>query len=52
MPDNSGDFVSDYMYLQEVIFYREKVEKLLWQYNGLRKVNWNSGDAGSSQNNS
>ena len=42
MLENSGDFAFDYMYLREIIFFHEKVEKLLLRYNGLRKVKWNS----------
>ena len=42
MLENSGDFAFDYMYLREIIFFHEKVEKLHLQYNGLRKVKWNS----------
>ena len=52
MCENSDDFSSDYMYLREIIFFHEKVEKLPSQYNGFRKVKWNSAYARSSENNS
>ena len=42
MLENSWDFASDYMWLREIILFPEKVEKLHSQYNGLRKVKWNS----------
>ena len=38
MLEKSGVFASDYMCLREIIFFREKVEKLHSQYNGLGKV--------------
>ena len=39
MLENSGDFASDYMYSREIIFFREKVEKLHSQYNGSERLN-------------
>ena len=52
MLENSGGVASDYIYLREIIFFHEKVEKLHSQYNGVRKVKWNSTYARSSGNNS
>ena len=45
MLENSGDFASDYMYLQEIIFFHKKVEKLHSHYNGFRKVKLNNTNA-------
>ena len=52
MLENSGNFASDNMYLREIIFFHEKIEKLHSQYNGFRKVKWDSTYARSSGNNS
>ena len=52
MLENSGDFAIDNMYLREIIFFHEKVEKLHSQYNGFRKFKWDSSYARSSGNNS
>ena len=52
MPENSGDFANDNMYLRVIIFFDEKVEKLHSQYNGFTKVKWNSTYARSSGNKS
>ena len=52
MVENSGDFASDYMYSREIIFFREKIEKLHSQYNEVRKVKRNSAYVRSSGSNS
>ena len=39
MLENSWSFASDNMYLQEILLFHEKVKKLYWQYNGLRRLN-------------
>ena len=51
MLENTGFFGGDYMYLLEIIFFHEKIEKLYSQYNGIRKIKWNITYARSWENN-